>query len=99
MSEDEEESVDLEMGNWRRMGRGEYLHTVVATWDEEKMEGEDWEPGTAVHLDTTIKDLNDMRLGAGRNRSSIDIGDLQELTCTSLRPNGGPKGPSGRDSR
>ena len=83
---DEEEFVGSEQDQWGRMGeRGDSLQTAVAAWDEERLEGRYLEPGTIVRLETTIKDLDSLRQGAERTRTSVDVGHLQELVCANLR--------------
>ena len=50
---DDERSVGLEQDHWGRMkGRGDFLQTVVAARDGEKLEGRYWELGTTDRLET-----------------------------------------------
>ena len=54
-----------------RMGRVRSprpLNKAVAAWDGEKLEGRYWGPGTVVRLETTIKDLDSLRLATECSR-------------------------------
>jgi hypothetical protein len=72
---------------WGRLGeRGDSLtlNKAIASWNKENLEGSHLVPGTIARLDTTIKDLDSFRLGAGRVRTTRDLGDSLNVTCANL---------------
>jgi hypothetical protein len=81
--------VGREQG-WRRLGeRGNFLtlNQAIASWDQGYLAGRHLEPRTIARLETTVKDYDMLRLGAGRVRSQRDVGDTVHDVCASLRFN------------